>query len=58
MRTHSGVATGAFEALSSNGINIQMISTSEIKISMVIAERFVELAVRCFHDAFGLGEVA
>jgi len=58
MRTHSGVATAAFDALSSNGINIQMISTSEIKISMVIAERFSELAVRCLHEAFQLGELA
>ncbi len=55
MRTHSGVATRAFEVLSANGINIQMISTSEIKISMVIAERFSELAVRCLHEAFELG---
>lgn len=58
MRTHSGVATRAFEALSTNGINIQMISTSEIKISMVIDERYSELAVRCLHDAFELGSAA
>ncbi len=54
MRSHSGVASKAFEVLSSQGINIQMISTSEIKISVVIQERYTELAVRSLHEAFGL----
>jgi aspartate kinase len=55
MRSHAGVATKMFEALSDEGINIQMISTSEIKISVVIDERYLELAVRSLHDAFQLG---
>ena len=54
MRSHAGVATKMFEALSNEGINIQMISTSEIKISVVIDERYTELAVRSLHEAFGL----
>ena len=55
MRSHSGVATEAFAALSSAGVNIKMISTSEIKISMVVDERYSELAVRALHDCFELG---
>tara|TARA_R110001592_G_scaffold175466_1_gene414636 strand:+ start:66892 stop:68127 length:1236 start_codon:yes stop_codon:yes gene_type:complete len=55
MRSHAGVATKMFEALSDEGINIQMISTSEIKISVVIDERYLELAVRSLHSAFRLG---
>ena len=54
MRSHAGVATRVFDRLASENINIQMISTSEIKISVVIAERYVELAVRALHDVFGL----
>jgi len=54
MRSHAGVATKMFEVLSDEGINIQMISTSEIKISVVIDERYLELAVRTLHSAFGL----
>lgn len=54
MRSHSGVAARMFTALSEAGINIQMISTSEIKISVVIDEKFTELAVRTLHTAFGL----
>ena len=54
MRSHSGVALKMFEVLRDHGVNIQMISTSEIKISVVIQERFAELAVRALHDAFGL----
>jgi aspartate kinase len=54
MRSHAGVATKVFDRLASESINIQMISTSEIKISVVIAERYVELAVRALHDAFEL----
>jgi aspartate kinase len=52
MRSHAGVAALMFRALADVGINIQMISTSEIKISVVIDEKFVELAVRVLHDAF------
>tara|TARA_R110001592_G_scaffold33316_3_gene115616 strand:- start:293 stop:1519 length:1227 start_codon:yes stop_codon:yes gene_type:complete len=55
MRSHAGVATKMFEALSDEGINIQMISTSEIKISVVIDEKYLELAVRSLHSAFQLG---
>ena len=54
MRSHAGVATKVFARLASENINIQMISTSEIKISVVIAERYVELAVRALHYAFEL----
>lgn len=56
MRSHAGVATRMFDALAAENINIQMISTSEIKISIVVAERYLELAVRCIHDAFELAE--
>lgn len=55
MRSHAGVATKMFETLAQYGINIQMISTSEIKISVVIHEDFCELAVRMLHSAFNLG---
>lgn len=54
MRSHAGVATKMFEALSHEGINILMISTSEIKISVVIDEKYLELAVRALHSAFEL----
>lgn len=54
MRTHAGVAKKVFETLANENINIQMISTSEIKISVVIDDRYTELAVRALHDAFGL----
>ncbi|OZG72898.1 aspartate kinase [Hahella sp. CCB-MM4] len=56
MRSHAGVASKMFEALSQEGINIQMISTSEIKISVVIDEKYLELAVRSLHSAFELSE--
>ncbi len=56
MRSHAGVATTMFDALSEEGINIQMISTSEIKISVVIDEKYLELAVRTLHSAFELSE--
>ena len=55
MRSHAGVATRMFNALAEENINIQMISTSEIKISVVIAERYLELAVRSIHEVFDLG---
>lgn len=54
MRSHSGVASRMFETLSREGINIMMISTSEIKISCVIEEKFFELALRALHDEFKL----
>lgn len=52
MRSHAGVAAKMFEVLAANSINIQMISTSEIKISCVVDEKFAELAVRVLHEAF------
>ena len=54
MRSHAGVATRMFDALAEENINIQMISTSEIKISVVVAERYMELAVRALHSEFEL----
>ncbi len=54
MRSHSGVAARMFEVLSGEGVNIMMISTSEIKISCVIEEKYLELAMRSLHSAFGL----
>lgn len=56
MRSHAGVAATMFEALAKDNINIQMISTSEIKITVVIDERYLELAVRGLHSAFELSE--
>ncbi len=57
MRSHAGVAAKMFETLSGEGINIQMITTSEIKITVVIDKRYIELAVRALHSAFELSEV-
>ncbi|MBT0878386.1 MULTISPECIES: aspartate kinase [unclassified Campylobacter] len=54
MKTHSGVASAAFEALANEGINIQMISTSEIKISMIVSSKYAELAVRTLHKVYKL----
>jgi len=54
MRSHAGIASKMFEALAKDGINIQMISTSEIKISVVLNEKYLELAVRSLHEAFNL----
>ena len=56
MRSHAGIASEMFEALAEEGINIRMISTSEIKISVVVDEKYLELGVRCLHDVFGLSE--
>ncbi len=56
MRSHAGVAAQMFEALSREGINVLMISTSEIKVSCVIEEKYTELAVRVLHSAFGLDQ--
>lgn len=54
MRSHAGIAHTMFKVLADEGINIQMISTSEIKVSVVIEEKYLELAVRALHSAFGL----
>lgn len=54
MRSHAGIASTMFKALASEGINIRMISTSEIKISVVVDEKYLELAVRSLHSAFNL----
>ncbi|MDA1328575.1 MAG: ACT domain-containing protein, partial [Proteobacteria bacterium] len=56
MRSHAGVASKMFRALSEEGINIQMISTSEIKTSVVLDEKYMELAVRALHRSFDLDE--
>jgi aspartate kinase len=58
MRSHVGVASKMFRALSEEGINIQMITTSEIKTSVVIDEKYMELAVRALHKAFDLDQAA
>jgi aspartate kinase len=58
MRSHVGVASKMFRSLSEEGINIQMISTSEIKTSVVIDEKYMELAVRALHRAFDLDQPA
>lgn len=58
MRSHSGVAAKMFTLLSKEGINIMMISTSEIKVSCVVDSKYTELAVRVLHDGFGLGKEA
>jgi aspartate kinase len=54
MKSHSGVAAIAFTTLADSNINIQMISTSEIKVSMVIDEKYGELAIRALHEAYEL----
>lgn len=54
MRTHAGVAATMFSALAEKGINIQVITTSEIKVSVLIAEEYLELAIRALHSAYGL----
>ncbi len=58
MRSHAGIASTAFRTLAEEGINIEMISTSEIKISVVIDEKYTELAVRVLHKAFGLDQAS
>ncbi|MDU5727839.1 MAG: ACT domain-containing protein, partial [Neisseria sp.] len=55
MRSHVGVAAKIFRTLAEEGINIQMISTSEIKVSVLIDEKYMELATRVLHKAFDLG---
>ncbi len=54
MRSHAGVAQQMFQTLSERGINIQVISTSEIKVSVLIAAEYTELALRALHTAYGL----
>ncbi len=54
MRSHAGIASQMFKTLADEGINIQMISTSEIKVSVVVEEKYLELGVRALHSAFGL----
>jgi aspartate kinase len=56
MRSHAGVAAKTFKLLADEGINIQAISTSEIKISCIVHERYTGLALRTLHDGFGLNE--
>lgn len=56
MRSHAGVASKMFETLAKEGVNIEMISTSEIKVSVVMAEKYLELAVRALHSAFELDQ--
>lgn len=58
MRSHAGIASKMFGALAKEGINIRMISTSEIKISVVVDAKYLELGVRALHEAFGLSEPA
>jgi len=57
MRSHAGIASTMFETLAEEGINIRMISTSEIKVSVVIDEKYLELGVRTLHDAFNLQSI-
>ena len=58
MRSHVGIASLMFRTLAEEGINMQMISTSEIKISVVVEDKYMELAVRALHKAFGLEQIA
>lgn len=58
MRSHAGVASKMFKTLADEGINIRMISTSEIKVAVVVDEKYLELAVRVLHQAFGLDQAA
>jgi aspartate kinase len=57
MRSHAGIASRMFEILANEGINIRMISTSEIKVSVVVDEKYLELGVRALHSGFGLEQV-
>jgi len=58
MRSHAGIASTMFQTLAAEGVNIRMISTSEIKISVVVDEKYLELSVRALHEAFGLDQSA
>ncbi|WP_419613036.1 ACT domain-containing protein, partial [Thiolapillus sp.] len=57
MRSHAAIASNMFKVLSEEQINIQMISTSEIKVSVIVDEKYLELGVRTLHDAFGLDKI-
>ena len=57
MRSHTGVAAAMFKALKEKGVNIQVITTSEIKISVLIEAAYTELAVRALHSAYGLDQI-
>ena len=57
MRSHAGIAARMFKALADKGINIQAITTSEIKVSVLIDEAYTELAVRALHAAYGLDKI-
>jgi aspartate kinase len=57
MRSHAGVAARMFETLAERGINILVISTSEIKVSVLIKEEYAELALRALHSAYGLDAI-
>jgi len=56
MRSHAGIASKMFKVLGAEGVNIQLISTSEIKVSVIFDEKYIELGVRSLHEAFGLGK--
>jgi aspartate kinase len=56
MRSHAGIASTMFETLAKEGVNIRMISTSEIKVSVVVDEKYLELGVRALHEAFKLDQ--
>jgi len=56
MREHAGIAARMFRILATEGINIQAISTSEIKVSCLVHQKYTELAVRALHDGFGLSQ--
>jgi len=58
MRSHAGVAARMFQALAREGINIKVISTSEIKISVLVDRKYMELAVQALHDAFELDKTS
>lgn len=57
MRSHAGIAHQMFAALAAEGVNIRVITTSEIKVSVLIDRKYLELAVQALHDAFGLDKV-
>ena len=58
MRSHAGIAARMFETMATEGINVRMIATSEIKISVLVEERYVELGVRSLHAAFDLDSLS
>ena len=58
MRSHAGVAQQMFSALAAEGVNIKVITTSEIRVSVLVDRKYMELAVQALHDAFGLEKAA